>query len=150
MAPREAEQIPPSDASTIAWDTSVNHAHPLHMQTEHNQADDTDRTYQNTEDDTVFEEGGEVVSDIDSISDLGEGEDEIGPNHPMRDDIPIETGRWRPEETDALMTALNVNRDAIKFHFDGPGGGKEVKRQAWRDVAGKSFFNNCTIPVYKI
>ena len=86
----------------------------------------------------MYEEEGEIISDSDSMSSIGEGEEGAGPNDPLVQDRAINTGRWTPEEVDALMTALNINRDAIKFHFDGPGGGKEVKRQAWRDVAGNN------------
>ena len=51
--------------------------------------------------------------------------------------MPITRSRWRDEEVDSLMDAINVNREAIKFNFQGPGGGKDVKRQGWKDVVCK-------------
>ena len=76
-------------------------------------------------------------SDLASLSDISE----VGQTHKetdeMRRDMPVVSTYWKPDEVDALMTALNVNRQAIKFHFDGPGGGRDVKRRAWYDVAGK-------------
>lgn len=90
------------------------------------------------------EVGGLIVSDGDSISDLDLDEDEVldgmerwDEKGPMRDDMDIVRTRWSSHEVDHLMVAVNVNRDAIKYFFDGPGGGKDVKRRAWKDVAGE-------------
>ena len=90
-----------------------------------------------------LETPGEIVSDGESLSSLGEDSDEDTPGYtedgPMRDDMPIVTTRWNPDEVEALMTALNTNRDAVKFHFEGPGGGKDIKRRGWTDVVCKYF-----------
>ena len=102
----------------------------------------------------MSETPGLVLSEGDSLSELGDSDDEFGDgpvwneNGPMRDDMPITTGRWQATETDALMVAINHNRAAIKFHFQGAGGGKDVKRTAWKDVTGTdpSFTN--FIPPY--
>ena len=82
-------------------------------------------------------------SDLDSLSDHSEAGDGHKETDPMRRDMPVSTCYWKGEEVDALMTALNVNRNAIKFHFDGPGGGRDVKRRAWYDVAGMYIFLYC-------
>ena len=100
--------------------------------------EDTDIPVGMAEEDLEFpevgpvEEQGMVLSDAESLSSIGSSDEEE--EDPA---IPINTGRWTGEEVEALFTAVNVNRDAIKFNFDGPGGGKEVRRQGWRDVVGK-------------
>lgn len=79
-----------------------------------------------------------VEDDDDALSSLdGEEGDGWREDAPLRDDVPIVTDRWNDEETEALMTAVNVNRGAIKFKFVGPGGGRDVKRQGWLDCVGK-------------
>ena len=88
-------------------------------------------------------------SDLESLSDHSEAGDGHKETDPMRRDMPVSTAYWKPEEVDALMTALNVNRKAIKFHFDGPGGGRDVKRRAWYDVAGMSISILCINKIIK-
>ena len=81
-----------------------------------------------------------ISTDANSLTSLSGDEDLIyNETGPMRDDMPIKTGRWEEEEVDALMNAININREAIKFNFQGPGGGKDVKRQGWLDVVGKQM-----------
>ena len=126
MVPRVQVESILSDASTLPWDISG----------DVEDADDHDDTgFSMTG--TDWEVPGEVVSDLDSLSSLSGDEEGYSEDAPTRDDRPIETGRWQPQEVEALMTAINVNRDAIKFHFVGTGGGKDVKRQAWSDVVGE-------------
>lgn len=90
-----------------------------------------------TLEDIDIEIGGEIVSDQNSLSSLGSEDNLFDENRVMRQDMDIVTTRWQPVEVDALMTALNVNRDAVKYHFQGTGGGKDVKRQGWTDVTSK-------------
>ena len=117
-----------SDASTLVWEPS--------------QPDVTQDARQGNDESTLntsyeMEIPGDVISDDDSLSSLSDDEGNWDENAPTRDDIPVERGRWKKPEVDALMIGLNVNRDAIKYHFEGTGGGRDVKRQAWRDVAGR-------------
>ena len=44
---------------------------------------------------------------------------------------------WRLEDTDALVSAINHNRKALKGNFEGSGGGKIKRDKAWVEVAGK-------------
>ena len=128
LAPKTLGESFNSNADTVPMDISI----------EERQRDVEDIVVddEGNADDTFMEAeipGG--VESGDELSDLEEEEAKRKEDDPLRDDVPIQRGRWSGEETDALMTALNCDRDAIKFHFDGPGGGREVKRQAWRDVA---------------
>ena len=130
MAPKGMVDGTLSDASTLIYDNPADVAQLLM-----DNPPDNDTLPDVTLDD--IELPGEIVSDEGSLSSLGSDDDEYDEMRPMRDDMDIVTTRWQPHEVDALMTALNVNRDAVKYHFEGTGGGREVKRQAWVDVASK-------------
>ena len=133
LAPKGLSDSFNSQASTVPMDHSMDERMEL-IESEMEMEDAADDTFQDLE----LEIPGDIVEN--DLSDLEEENGRIRQDDPMRDDMPIVRSRWSAVEVDALFTALNVNRDAIKFHFDGPGGGREVKRQAWRDVAGELIY----------
>ena len=133
LTPRVVVEPIMSDASTLIWENSGD----VPQETVGGHSQDNSLLLDSF---TGIELPGEVVSEDDSLSSLS-GDDGFDEEAPMRDDMPITTHRWDKPEVAALMMAVNVNRDAIKFHFQGPGGGKEVKRQGWRDVVGMCIKN---------
>lgn len=46
---------------------------------------------------------------------------------------------WREQDTRALVAALNHHRKSLKGNFEGSGGGKEKRDNAWKDVARKYY-----------
>ena len=140
LAPRVVSESILSDASTIPYNISGD--------VENVQVNDSQWTDVSVGEVTVYEmeAPGIIVSDTDSLTSLSDDEQDRREEDPIRDDMPIVTTRWRTEEVSALFDAVNINRDAIKFFFDGPGGGKDVKRQGWRDVASKC--SSCALVKY--
>ena len=100
-----------------------------------------DETLDQTQDVTMMGERGNADDSDTDLEQPDKDENIPKPTDPVRNDRPIVTSRWKYHEVSALMDAININRECIKFHFTGTGGGKDVKRRAWHEVAGEYNYN---------